>query len=98
MIYNMFRKIFIKIGETMKKKKLQLIITAEIFVFYFGLILLSNVLRKIYFTACKEIYLSINRLIFVIFVIPLFSIILPIVLVKKWKHNFNSKEWSSENI
>ena len=72
----------------MNKRK-QLIIACLVYIIYVGLIALSNFFMKMSVTNHNESYEAISGIIFGFIAIPIFSIIMPIFLAKKWKLDFS---------
>ena len=72
----------------MNKRK-QLIITGLIFIAYTGLIIASNIFMKMSVSANNKTYEMISGILFGFIAIPIFSIIIPIWLSKKWQLDFS---------
>lgn len=67
----------------------QLIISSIVFISYTGLILVSNIFMKMSVSENNEAYEMISGIIFGFIAIPIFSIIIPIWLSKKWQLDFS---------
>ncbi len=72
----------------MNKRK-QLIISIIVFIIYTGLIFISNVFMKMSISENNETFEMISGIIFGFIAIPIFSIIMPIWLSKKWKLDYS---------
>lgn len=72
----------------MNKRK-QLIMGSLVYIAYVGLIALSNFFMKMSVSNHNETYEAISGIIFGFVAIPIFSIIIPFFLVKKWKLDFS---------
>lgn len=72
----------------MNKRK-QLIVSGLVFIIYTGLILASNIFMKMSVSKNNETYEMVSGIIFGFIAIPIFSIIIPIWLSKRWQLDFS---------
>ncbi|MBN1116584.1 MAG: hypothetical protein JXA77_05250 [Bacteroidales bacterium] len=69
--------------------KKQLFITFLIYILYVGIILLANIFMEMSLTQNKETFEMLSGISFGFIGIPIFSLIIPIWLSKKWKLDFS---------
>ena len=70
-------------------KRKQLIIASVVYFFYVAIILTSNIFMEMSISNNNETYEMISGILFGCIGIPIFSIIIPIWLAKKWKLDFS---------